>query len=108
METRKKAMLLSTTRFSATVATGPKFWFAWSEPGEAIKKWYYGYIVPGQRISTGQLYLEILDTEAELETRVDAERGISGWYDTCDNRIPSPPNPNEWECVDGTPEPAVS
>jgi hypothetical protein len=84
-------MLLSTTRFSATVATGPKFW-----------------IVPGQRISTGQLYLEILDTEAELEARVDAEKGIAGWYDTCDNRISDVSNPNQWECVDGTPEPAVS
>ena len=101
-------MLLSTTTFVCTEATGPKFWFAWSEPGEAIKNWYYGYIEPGQTVSTGQLYLEILDTEAQLETRVDTERGITGWYDTCDNRIPSPPNPNEWECVDGTPEPAVS
>ena len=101
-------MLLSTTTFVCTEATGPKFWFAWSTSGDAIKNWYYGYVVPGQRVSTGQLYLEILDTEAELETRVDAERGIVGWYDTCENRIESPPNPNVWECVDGTPEPAVS
>jgi len=54
------------------------------------------------------LYLEIYDTEAQLMARVDNIRGEAGWYDTCDNRIPSPPNPNEWECVDGTPEPAVS
>lgn len=101
-------MLLSTTTFVCTEATGPKFWFAWSEPGEAIKNWYYGYIEPGQRVSTGQLYLEIYDTEAELMARIDNIRGEAGWYDTCDNRIESPPNPNVWECVDGTPEPAVS
>lgn len=100
-------MLLSTTTFICTAATGPKFWFAWSASG-TIENWYYGYIEPGQRVSTGQLYLEILDTEAELEARVDTEKGIAGWYDTCDNRIPTDPNPNAWECVDGTPEPAVS
>lgn len=100
-------MLLSTTTFICTAATGPKFWFAWSEPGDAIKNWLYGYVEPGQRVSTGQLYLEIYDTESLLRDRVDAIRGVAGWYDTCDNRIPYPPNPNEWECVDGTPEPAV-
>jgi hypothetical protein len=100
-------MLLSTTTFICTAATGPKFWFAWSEPGEAVKNWLYGYVEPDQRVSTGQLYLEIYDTESLLRDRVDAIRGESGWYDTCENRIESPPNPNEWECVDGTPEPAV-
>ena len=41
---------------------------------------------------------------SELTELTDTPAG----YDTCDNRIPSPPNPNAWECVDGTPEPAVS
>lgn len=43
-------MLLSTTTFICTAATGPKFWFAWSEPGDAIKEipgWYY---LPENRI----------------------------------------------------------
>ena len=100
-------MLLSTTTFICTTATGPKFYIAWSESGDAIKNYSYDYIVPGMRVSTGQLYLEIYDTEAELMSRVDALRGIDGWYDTCENRIPYPTNPNVWECVDGTPEPAV-
>lgn len=91
-------MLLSTTTFVCTVATGPKFWFAWSEPGDAIKNWLYGYIEPGQRVSTGQLYLEIYDTEELLAARVDSLRGITDWYWECENRIPYPPNPNPWEC----------
>lgn len=101
-------MLLSTTRFRCTEATGPKFYIAWSELGEGLRNFDYSYVTPGQRVSTGQLYLEVYDTEAQLMNRVDDIRGQSGWYDTCDNRIPTTTNPNDWECVDGTPEPAVS
>lgn len=58
-------------------------------------------------MSTGQAYLEVYDTELELSNRVDILREIDGWYDTCENRIPYIPGPNDWECVDGVPSPSV-
>lgn len=99
-------MLLTTTTFICTSTTGPKYWIAWSTQGESITKWSYGYVVPGQHVSTGQAYLEILDTELELSNRVNTLRQEDGWYDTCENRIP-PGIPVDWECVDGIPTPSV-
>jgi hypothetical protein len=93
-------MLLSTTTFVCTPTTGPKFWLAWSTSGDGIKNSSYSYIEPGLRVSTGQLYLEIYDTETDLANRVDALKGITNWYWECENRIPYPTNPNEWECVE--------
>lgn len=40
------------------------------------------------------------DTEQELADTVDALKGQPGWYWECDNRVPYPPNPNEWSYVD--------
>ncbi len=40
------------------------------------------------------------DTEDELSDAVNALIGEEGWYYRCDNRIPYPPNPNEWDCED--------
>ena len=40
------------------------------------------------------------DTESELADAVDALVGQVGWYWECDNRIPYPPNPNEWSYAD--------
>ena len=99
-------MLLSTTTFICTDSTGPKYWIAWSTEGESIKKWNYGHIEPGQQVSTGQAYLEILDTELELSNRVNTLRQEDNWYDTCENRIPSM-MPIEWECIEGIPTPSV-
>lgn len=99
-------MLLTTTTFVCTEATGPKFWLAWSQ-GADLQSQQYSYITPGYQVSTGQTYLEVYDTEEELAGRVDAIKGVAGWYWECENRIPYPPNPNEWECPepDSEPEP---
>lgn len=97
-------MLLTTTNFFCTERTGPKFWIAWSE-GDDLSPQQYGYVTPGFQISTGKNYLEVYDTEDELAARADALKGIPGWYMECANRIPYPPNPNEWECDE--PDPVV-
>jgi hypothetical protein len=44
--------------------------------------------------------LQEYDTEDELAVAVDALVGEDGWYYKCSNRIPYPPNPNEWSAVD--------
>ena len=31
---------------------------------------------------------------------IDLQVGEPGWYYKCENRIPYPPNPNEWECTE--------
>ena len=41
-----------------------------------------------------------LPEDAVLANRVDALKGITNWYWECENRIPYPTNPNEWECVE--------
>ena len=43
---------------------------------------------------------EEFDTEDELSVRVDELKGEDGWYYQCVNRIPYPPNPNEWSIDD--------
>ena len=90
-------MLLTTTTFECTEATGPKFWLAWTAPGTDLTNQQYSYITPFYVVSTGQQNLEVFDTEAELAARVDALKGEVGWYMQDDNRIPHPPNPNPWE-----------
>ena len=40
------------------------------------------------------------DTEEELAGAVDLAMEQEGWYWRCENRIPSPPNPNEWDPSD--------
>ena len=37
------------------------------------------------------------DTEQEFADAVDALKGEPGWYWLCENRTPSPPNPNDWD-----------
>jgi hypothetical protein len=44
------------------------------------------------------MFLEVYETEQELADRVDNLNGVPGFYWECANRIPYPPNPNEWEC----------
>jgi len=99
-------MLLTTTTFICTDATGPKFWLAWSN-ADSITRDSYGYAIVGIHISTGQNYLEVFDTELELSNRVNTLKGIDDWYDTCENRVLHQPGIVEWECIDGTPNPAV-
>lgn len=89
-------MLLTTTTFECTEATGPKFWLAWTAPDTDLTNQQYSYITPSYVVSTGQQNLEVFDTEAELAARVDALKGESVWYMNPDNRIPHPPNPNAW------------
>ena len=46
------------------------------------------------------------DTEDDLAVAVDALVGEDGWYYKCENRIPYPPNPNEWsgaDCIEEEP-----
>ena len=51
-------------------------------------------------IATDSYSLEEFDTEQEIADRVDEIIGEEGWYWKCDNRIPYPPNPNEWSYFD--------
>jgi len=90
-------MLLTTTTFVCTDATGPKFWLAHSL-GESVGPQQYGYVTSNFQVSTGQMFLEVYETEQELADRVDNLNGVPGFYWECANRIPYPPNPNEWEC----------
>jgi hypothetical protein len=93
-------MLLTTTTFECTEATGPKFWVAWTAPGPNLTNQQYSYITPSYVVSTGQQNLEVYDTEEELSARVDELKGEVGWYMNPENRIPHPPNPNVWENED--------
>ena len=90
-------MLLTTTTFECTEATGPKFWVAWTAPGPNLTNQQYSYITPSHVVSTGQQNLEVYDTEEELSARVDELKGEVGWYMSPENRVPHSPNPNVWE-----------
>jgi len=90
-------MLLTTTTFVCTEATGPKFWIAYSTD-VPLQPQNYGYITPGFQVATGQNFLEVFDTELELGQRCALLMNSETWYWECENRIPYPPNPNEWEC----------
>jgi len=92
-------MLLNTTTFFCTEATGPKFWIAYSD-GVPLQPQNYGYITSGFQVSTGQNFLEVFDTELELAERCAFLMNSETWYWECEHRIPHPPNPNEWECED--------
>lgn len=74
--------------------TEPKFWLAWSPPGSEITNQQYSYITPGHQVGTGQQNLEVYDTEVELADRVDALKGIPGWYYLPENRIPENHRPS--------------
>ena len=100
-------MQLTTTTFKATEATGPKFWLAWSAGDFDVQPQNYGYLDIGFQVSTGQMFLNVYDTEDELADAVDTLKQIAGWYWECENRIPYPPNPNEWECPEPEPEPEI-
>jgi hypothetical protein len=79
----------------------PAFWFAFNN-GEEVKgnpRNNYGYASKGE-LSTGQDYLDIFDTEEEMAAYIDLQVGEPGWYYKCENRIPYPPNPNQWECTE--------
>lgn len=57
----------------------------------------YGANVIGDVVSCNPSYTFIeYDTEQEIADAADALKGEAGWYWECDNRIPYPPNPNEW------------
>jgi hypothetical protein len=61
----------------------------------------YSANVVGNEIMAPDTYgLEEFDTEEELSQRVDELKGEAGWYWKCTNRIPYPPNPNEWSIDD--------
>jgi len=66
-------------------ATEPTYWLAFD--GTEIVKGNYGFL------STEQNDLETFSTEQELADRIDAIKGIPGWYYLPENRIPSPPRP---------------
>ncbi len=55
----------------------------------------------GEEIMAPDTYgLEEFDTEEELSVRVNELKGETDWYYKCENRIPYPPNPNEWSIDD--------
>ncbi len=55
----------------------------------------------GTELTCDERYvLQEYDTEEELADAVDALIGEPGWYWNCSNRIPYPPNPNEWSPLD--------
>lgn len=56
----------------------------------------YSYLTLGSQVQTGQDHLEVFDTEEQLAAAIDSIKGIAGWYMQDANRIPHPPNPNEW------------
>lgn len=61
----------------------------------------YSANVVGEEILAPDTYgLEEFDTENELSVRVDELKEEEGWYWKCENRIPYPPNPNEWSIDD--------
>lgn len=60
---------------------------------------FYSANVIGREIEAPDtLTLEEFDTEQEIADRADELIGEVGWYWKCDNRIPYPPNPNDWTC----------
>lgn len=63
----------------------------------------YGANPIGDEVNCNPAYIFTeYDTEQEVADAVDALKGEVGWYWECDNRIPYPPNPNEWsyqECI---------
>jgi hypothetical protein len=66
----------------------------------------YGANEVGNEIVAPDAYgLEEFDEETLFADRIDEIVGIDGWYWLCENRVPSPPNPNPWDpftdCVDG-------
>ena len=78
----------------------PKFFAAYTDASTLT----YSYLPIGTQVQTGQQYLMIYDTEEELASVVDTLKGESGWYMKDENRIPYPPNPNEWEPQPEEPE----
>jgi len=67
-------------------ATEPTYWLAFD--GTSVEKGNYGYLYTGFQLETEQHDLETFSTEAELATRIDAIKGIPGWYYLPENRIP--------------------
>lgn len=61
---------------------------------------YSANLVGEQILAPDTLGLEEFDTEDELAERVDELIGIDSWYYKCANRIPYPPNPNQWSIDD--------
>ena len=79
------------------------FWLAYTNPEDILSnpRNNYGYSAKGE-ITTGQKYLELFETEEEMAAYIDLITNTPGWYYECLNRIPYPPNPNEWECPEPT------
>ena len=66
----------------------------------------YGANGIGEEVLCNEAYtFTEYDTEAAFADAVDALKGETGWYWKCENRTPSPPNPNDWDpntdCVEG-------
>ena len=64
---------------------------------------YSANTVGNESLAPDTYGLEEFDTEDELSDRVNELKGEVGWYYKCENRIPYPPNPNEWsidDCVE--------
>lgn len=72
---------------------GAKFFAAYTDASTLT----YSYLRMGSQVQTGQQHLVVYDTEEELATFVDNLKGETGWYMKDENRIPYPPNPNEWD-----------
>ena len=71
------------------IATEPTYWLAFD--GTEIVKGNYGFLSTGFVLETEQHDLETFSTEQELADRIDAVKGIPGWYWLPDNRIPTMP-----------------
>ena len=61
---------------------------------------YSANTVGNEIIAPDEYGLEEFDTEPEIAARVDEILGEAGYYYKCKNRIPYPPNPNDWDCED--------
>ena len=61
----------------------------------------YGANPIGDEIACNPAYtFSEYDTEQELADAVDTLKGEADWYWNCDNRIPYPPNPNQWDYIE--------
>lgn len=86
------------------------FYILTGVPNPNFSFMYFANTVGNAIIAPDVYGLEEFDTEDEIATRVDELIGEDGWYWKCENRIPYPPNPNEWsqeDCSDHSDIPPV-